>query len=102
MECLDAADSSQNVAVRNETLTALQALALLNNPLVVNQAQFMAERLDAETDGSDEEIRRAWRLALGRGPTDAELSVMLPYREKHGLANACRVLLNSNEFIFVD
>ena len=102
MECMDCADPSQNVPVRNETLTALQALALLNNPLVVNQAQFMAERLAAETKSAEEEIRRAWRLALGRHPTDTELSVMLPYREKHGLANACRVLLNSNEFMFVD
>jgi hypothetical protein len=102
MECMDSADPSQNVPVRNETLTALQALALLNNPLVVNQAEFMAERITTDADTPEEEIRLAWRLTLSRVPTDRELAVILPYREKHGLANACRVIVNSNEFMFVD
>lgn len=102
MECLDCADPSQNVPVRNETLTALQALALMNNPLIVNQAGYLAERIAAEASTSDAELRRLWRLALGRLPTDTELAVMLPYRDAYGLANACRVVLNSNEFMFLD
>src|SRR6266446_4363101 len=42
MDCLDAADPSLLTARRNTTLTALQALAILNNPFVLKQAEYFA------------------------------------------------------------
>ncbi|MCA9449960.1 MAG: DUF1553 domain-containing protein, partial [Candidatus Omnitrophica bacterium] len=42
MECLDCADPSQNVPVRNQTLTPLQSLALLNNPFTVRMSEHLA------------------------------------------------------------
>ena len=39
LECLDGADPNLNVPVRNETITALQALALLNDPFMISQAE---------------------------------------------------------------
>src|SRR3954451_13854782 len=50
MDCLDAADPSQLVARRYATLTALQALATLNNQFVLRQCDHSAERL-AKSDG---------------------------------------------------
>ena len=47
MECLDCADPSLLTPKRNTTLTALQALALLNNPFMVRQAEHFAARLEA-------------------------------------------------------
>lgn len=44
METLDVADSSQLTAVRNSSVTALQALSMLNNPLVVRQSEHLAAR----------------------------------------------------------
>ena len=44
----------------------------------------------------------AVRIALGRGPTEKELEALTAYAEKYGLANACRVVFNLNEFVFVD
>ena len=44
----------------------------------------------------------AFRLALGRTPTMDERDALTVYARKHGLANACRVILNLNEFVFVD
>jgi hypothetical protein len=41
-------------------------------------------------------------LSLNRPPTREESRMMLAYARKHGLANACRVLVNSSEFVFVD
>ena len=41
---------------------------------------------------------RVW----GRLPTDEERSAFAAYAVKHGLPNLCRVLFNSNEFLFVD
>src|SRR5207247_1618226 len=45
MDCLDAADPSLLTPRRNTTLTALQALATLNNPFVVRQAERLADRI---------------------------------------------------------
>jgi hypothetical protein len=102
MTTLDCADSSTQVAKRNETLTPLQSLALLNNKFMVRMAEHFAAR--AAADGTDlrSQTTAAWRLALAREPTDDELQAMLGYAEKHGLANACRLILNTNEFAFVD
>ena len=41
-------------------------------------------------------------LAWLRSPTSEELSWFVDYVKQHGLAAFCRVLLNSNEFLFVD
>ena len=102
MDCLDAADPSQLVARRNITLTALQALATLNNPFVLKQCEHFTERLQKLTPDVPGQIDAAYRLALSRPPTPEEKKRLATYASKHGLANACRVLFNSTEFMFVD
>jgi hypothetical protein len=102
MECLDCADPSIMTPKRNTTLTSLQALALLNNPLAVRQAEHFAERLRREQDDLASRIEAAYELALGRRPSEDESRQLMRYAEKHGLVNVCRVILNSNEFVFVD
>lgn len=102
MECLDCADPSIMTPKRNTTLTALQALALLNNPLAVRQAAHLADRLERECDNLPARIDAAYRLALSREPRDPERELLVRHAERHGLAAACRVILNCNEFVFVD
>jgi len=41
-------------------------------------------------------------LAVAREPTQQELAVLMAYTQKNGLENFCRLLFNSNEFMFVD
>ena len=94
MTTLDCADPSMSVDKRNETLTALQALALLNNRFILTMARHMALHAG--------DVRAAFRQALGREPTPAEAKGLTEYAAKHGLENACRVILNLNEFVFVD
>lgn len=102
MDTLDCADPSLLVDKRNETLTALQALATLNNKFMVRMASHFASRIEREASDPEARIRRACRLALSRVPTAAETAALSRYAQQHGLAAACRVLLNLNEFIFVD
>jgi hypothetical protein len=102
LDCLDCADPSLHTPVRNTTLTALQALSLLNNPFMVRQASAFAERLKAASDDAERQVELAYRLAFGRLPEAEEKKAVAAYARKHGLAKACRVLLNSNEFVFVD
>jgi hypothetical protein len=100
-EALDCPDSSQWAPVRNETLTALQALALLHDRVMIRQSEHLAERLAMSPD-LNEQIGSLYRILLLREPTAEDLAVMVPYAKTHGLANACRMLLNSNEFLYVD
>ncbi len=99
---MDCADPSLAVDKRNQTISPLQALALLNNKLVVVMAKHFADR--AERSGGDlgSKVTAAFRLALGRSPNEEELRGLVEYAAEHGLANACRVILNLNEFVFVD
>ncbi|MEM7232198.1 MAG: DUF1553 domain-containing protein [Planctomycetota bacterium] len=103
MQTLDCADPSQIVGRRSETLTALQALALLNHPFMVRMAEHFATRLELEAPSSlSAQLVRAFHLTLSRRPSDAELEALSGYSEKHGLAATCRVIFNLSEFIFVD
>jgi hypothetical protein len=102
LDSLDCADPNLNTAVRNTTLTALQALALLNNPFMVKQADYFAARLRKASADPVRQVELAYRLAFGRPPAAAERAAVLAYAGKHGLPAACRVLFNANEFVFVD
>ena len=101
-ETLDCADPSLSTPVRNTTITALQALALLNNPFVVRQAEHLAHRLESEATDDADRIQMACRLLFGRVATPAEQQALTDYATRHGLANACRVIINANEFMFLD
>lgn len=102
MAALDCADPSLAVEKRNETLTPQQALALLNNKLAVAMAKHFAERVEKMGSTDADRVSAAMRLALGRDPTAKERDTLAAYAKEYGLANTCRVVLNLNEFVFVD
>jgi mono/diheme cytochrome c family protein len=103
MTCLDCADPSMRVGKRNESISALQALALLNNGFMLVQSERFAERVAREAGESIEaQVTRAFRLALGREPDDVERQALVELTEAHGLANTCRMIFNLNEFAYVD
>jgi hypothetical protein len=102
LECLDCADPNLNTPVRNTTLTALQALALLNDPFMLQQAEFFAGRLRQATADPDHQVELACELAFGRPPRRDEQAALRDYANHHGLANLGRLLFNTNEFVFVD
>jgi hypothetical protein len=55
---------------------APQALFLMNNPFVHEQARTAAKRLLSEKLADDRaRLDRAWRLSLGRGPSDGEAAL---------------------------
>jgi hypothetical protein len=102
LDTLDCADPSISVPKRDETLTSLQALAMLNNRFMIVMAQQFAERLARERTTLPEQLTRGFQLATGRTPAVEELSELTAYAQEHGVSNACRVLLNLNELAFVD
>jgi hypothetical protein len=102
MDRLDCPNASLLTPKRNTTLTAIQALALLNNPFMVRMSQHFAERLKELEGALPGQLACAYRLALGREPTAEESQMFSSYVARHGLENACRLIFNSNEFLFVD
>lgn len=102
MTTLDCADSSQSTPRRHETLTALQALSLLNNRFTLSMARHFATRLEKESASVNVQVEHAYVLLTGHRPSPDEASEMTKYAEQHGLAALCRVLFNLSEFVFVD
>jgi hypothetical protein len=102
VECLDGADASALTPKRTESVTAPQALALLNNEFILVHAKALAARLEKHSAERAKQIEFACRLVWGRAPTAPEAKLFATYADKHGLANLCRVLFNTNEFLFAD
>lgn len=103
MDALDCPDGGSATPVRGESTTAVQAFALLNNPFVIRQCELIAGRLEAAAASAESSsVREMFRLILLRPPTPAEESRFSAYASRHGLANAVQVLINSNEFLYVD
>lgn len=102
MNTLDCADPSLQVAKRNESVTPLQALALLNDGIMVVMADHFAAKLKAGGGTLEEQVGRGFAEALGRAPTETELQALTDFAGSEGLANGCRLLFNLNEFSFVD
>ena len=98
----DAPDAGQAMPRRKQSTTAIQALNLFNSPFVNDQAIAFANRVVKETDeDTGKQIAHAFQLAFGRQPNPIEAKAAIASAETHGLATLCRVLFNSNEFLFM-
>jgi hypothetical protein len=102
LEAFDAVDPSLSTPRRNETITPLQALSLFNSRLVLRQCEHLASRLEREVPTLDARVERACLLLHGHAPDAQTRADVAAYAAKHGLVSACRVLVNSNEFLFVN
>ena len=101
MAVLDFPDLGLLAPTRGFSASPLQSLALYNNPFILTYSQATAERLRASTSDPHEQIRLLIQLAYQRDPSDSEWSLLEAYANKHGLAALCRVVINSNEFLFL-
>jgi hypothetical protein len=102
LDALDCPDPSVATPRRSVTSTPLQALSLLNNKFMEHAAERFAERLRSEAADEAAQVRRAYALALAREPSAEEAAFAQRFAKEHGLAQLCLVLLNLNEFVYVD
>lgn len=103
LEALDCPDPSVMSPVRTRTITPIQSLSLLNGRFADVCAGRFADRVSAATEGDrDESIVLAYRLAFARAPQPRELDLAREFVSDHGLKQFCLVLMNANEFLFVE
>jgi mono/diheme cytochrome c family protein len=84
---------------RMRTNVPPQRLFLMNSPFVEEQAKALASRLHGD-DGT--RIRDAYRLLYGRDPSEQESQLGIEFLREGDWTQYARVLLTSNEFLFVD
>ncbi len=103
MTTLDCPNPANFTPTRLVTTTALQALTLSNNEFMLKQAGYFAERLKRDA-GVDEQrqVLRAFLLAFGRPPSANQQKTAEAFVQTEGLPALCRMLLNANEFVYVD
>jgi hypothetical protein len=98
----DCPDAGQSTARRIESTTPIQALNLFNSRFTIEQAAAFAMRVRSDVgEKIDQQIRRAYQLALCREPAAAEIAEAEPVIRQHGLETLCRAIFNSNEFLFL-
>jgi len=116
-EVFDQPDTMVTCDRRNITTVPTQALTLLNDEFVLVQSRHFAARVKQESgQDSTEQIKSAYRIALSREPTATELNRSLQFVETQrahhaekpaddptlqALTDLCNVILNLNEFLYV-
>lgn len=99
---LDCADPSISIARRDESTTALQALAQWNNRLIEVMSKHFAQRITQEANRGVDPVNIACRLAWGRNPSRAEHQLLIDLIQTQGAETACRVILNTSAMIYID
>ncbi len=109
----DAPDTDTGCAVRLSTTVPTQALGMLNGEFINQQAKKFSDRLRASfPDDLKQQIATGIQLTTGRSATPAEIQQDFDFiqdlqqtekvSEAEALRNYCLVLLNANEFIYLD
>ncbi|QDU30436.1 Planctomycete cytochrome C [Anatilimnocola aggregata] len=101
LSALDCPAPSLAAPKRQETVTPLQALGLMNDAFVQRQAAELAARIAAKLLPVNEQISQLYLVALGREALPAETSAARALVDEHGLRELAWALLNSSEFLFV-
>jgi len=82
MLVFDGSNRDQCEVTRMRTNTPLQALVLLNEPLMLEAARVFAERLMMEQSTAEEKIKKAFQSIVCRQPKKEELTLLLQYFEE--------------------
>jgi cytochrome c553 len=108
----DFPDADGSCEARFRTTQPAQALTMLNSEFLNEEARRFADRLRREAQTPREQVQRALELALCRPASESEiergLKLMSTLRSEHGLGEEralelyCLVVLNLNEFVYLD
>jgi hypothetical protein len=109
-DVFDLPDQNVTCSQRYVSTVPTQALTLLNNEFVLEQAHHLAVRLAAEAGPeAEKQVAYAYRVVLSREITDEERRVNLEFLRQRqaasenasALTDLAHVLLNLNEFVYL-
>lgn len=94
----DGSNRSSCVVSRGRSNTPVQALNLLNAPTFVEAARAFADWIKCSEGDETEKAIKAFRRAVSRRPTKAEVAALLALYRKHGdWFSVAQVILNLDE-----
>jgi hypothetical protein len=133
LEAFDAPNPQESCSRRFRSVIPSQSLILMNDPLVMEWSRALAGRVLNDSGlSSDQQVERAYRLALSRLPNTDERATILDFLRQQTTLHAerlarnekppipaelpagvdparaaafvdfCHTLLNSNEFLYVN
>ncbi|MBI1898483.1 MAG: PSD1 domain-containing protein [Acidobacteria bacterium] len=103
LNLFDFGDATTTTEARARTNVAPQALFMMNSRFVEERAAGLAKRLAARKDLDDRaRLAEAYLITLARRPEAQEVASALDYIRTAGWESYCRILLASNEFVYVD
>jgi hypothetical protein len=119
LRVFDQPDMHESCARRPQTTIAPQALVLLNSELVLDLSRGVVKRIQDATYSKNipARVRHAWLTVLGREPQKDELAGGIQFlaeqstrseakdevtRANDALLDLCHVLINTNEFLYID
>ncbi len=112
MNAFDTPDLHNSCHLRDVTTTPIQALALINGAWTLSRAEHFATRLmNCDAQGTEERIQKAFQFALGRDPASEELTNAVAFveslvesleDEKDAWIDFSHVLMNTNEFVYIN
>jgi len=100
-DTFDHPDLNATAGARNVSTVPTQALTLLNNPFVLGQARWFADRISRESSDPATQADLAYRIALARSATPVELAVGTDLIKNHSLEAFTHVVLNLDEFMYL-
>jgi hypothetical protein len=117
LDVFDVPDGSSSIPERNVTTTPTQSLLMINGPWMLARAKALAARIERETTSggtptalrgreAEQRVNILYQTLFGRLPTADESATATQFlgndSSKERLIDLCHVLLNSNEFLYVD
>lgn len=116
----DQPNLTMNCSRRESSSVVLQSLTMLNDPVLVEQASALGQRVEQEAGTTDSaiQIETTWQIVLGRAPSATEKQACGELLQKHvahfiaeeqspdqasrqALTHLCHMLLNTSEFIYI-
>jgi hypothetical protein len=100
-DTFDHPDMNVTAGARLVSTVPTQALTLLNNPFVLSEASMFAARIARQASDPAAQVDAAYRIALARPPTPAEIVVGKDLIARQSLESLAHVVMNLDEFLYI-
>ena len=109
MMAFDTPSPFNTMGRRSVSNVPAQALILMNDPFVIEQAKLWAKRVLSDSQSTAEQrIARMYQTAFARSPSEAETAEVLAFLaghenyDQHIWTDLAHVLMNNKEFIYIN